>query len=65
MAAILGNAVTALDAVIAACGTHGARTQLPFWPLLFNNVTVLLQSVPQGSESAENRALGASPRRSA
>ncbi|MDQ1022988.1 NADPH2:quinone reductase [Streptomyces umbrinus] len=38
----LDNAVTALDAVIAAYGTHADRTELPFWPLLFNNVTVRL-----------------------
>ncbi|MFE2558127.1 NADPH:quinone reductase [Streptomyces sp. NPDC059352] len=38
----LDNAVTALDAVIAAYGTHEDRTELPFWPLLFNNVTVRL-----------------------
>jgi NADPH2:quinone reductase len=38
----LDNAVTASDAVIAAYGTHADRTELPFWPLLFNNVTVRL-----------------------
>ncbi|MFF3941425.1 NADPH:quinone reductase [Streptomyces phaeofaciens] len=38
----LDNAVTALDAVIAAYGTHTDRTELPFWPLLFNNVTLRL-----------------------
>ena len=38
----LDNAVTALDAVIAAYGTHADRTELPFWPLLFNNVTLRL-----------------------
>lgn len=38
----LDNAVTALDAVIAAYGTHEDRTELPFWPLLFNNVTLRL-----------------------
>ena len=38
----LDNAVTALDAVIAAYGTHDDRTELPFWPLLFNNVTLRL-----------------------
>ncbi|MFD3309732.1 NADPH:quinone reductase [Streptomyces sp. NPDC058694] len=38
----LDNEVTALDAVIAAYGTHADRTELPFWPLLFNNVTVRL-----------------------
>ncbi|MBQ0854849.1 NADPH:quinone reductase [Streptomyces sp. BH-SS-21] len=38
----LDNAVTALDAVIAAYGTHSDRTELPFWPLLFNNITLRL-----------------------
>jgi len=38
----LDNAVTALDAVIAAYGTHDDRTEFPFWPLLFNNVTLRL-----------------------
>ncbi|OXY96951.1 oxidoreductase [Streptomyces diastatochromogenes] len=38
----LDNAVAALDAVIAAYGTHADRTELPFWPLLFNNVTLRL-----------------------
>ena len=38
----LDNAVTAPDAVIAAYGTHADRTELPFWPLLFNNVTLRL-----------------------
>ncbi|MDV7217488.1 NADPH:quinone reductase [Streptomyces prunicolor] len=38
----LDNAVTSLDAVIAAYGTHADRTELPFWPLLFNNVTLRL-----------------------
>ncbi|MFJ8028686.1 NADPH:quinone reductase [Streptomyces sp. NPDC096311] len=38
----LDNTVAALDAVIAAYGTHDDRTELPFWPLLFNNVTLRL-----------------------
>ncbi|MGW3408789.1 NADPH:quinone reductase [Streptomyces sp. NPDC000888] len=38
----LDNTVTAPDAVIAAYGTHADRTELPFWPLLFNNVTLRL-----------------------
>jgi NADPH2:quinone reductase len=38
----LDNAITAPDAVIAAYGTHADRTELPFWPLLFNNVTLRL-----------------------
>ena len=38
----LDNAVAGLDAVIAAYGTRSDRTELPFWPMLFNNVTVRL-----------------------
>jgi NADPH2:quinone reductase len=38
----LDNAVTALDAVVAAYATHADRTELPFWPMLFNNVTLRL-----------------------
>ncbi|MEU5025636.1 NADPH:quinone reductase [Streptomyces milbemycinicus] len=38
----LDNAVAAPDAVIAAYGTHADRTELPFWPLLFNNITLRL-----------------------
>ncbi|MEV7892449.1 NADPH:quinone reductase [Streptomyces sp. NPDC002817] len=38
----LDNAVTAPDAVIAAYGTHADRTELPFWPLLFNNIILRL-----------------------
>jgi NADPH2:quinone reductase len=38
----LDNAITAPDAVIAAYGTHADRTELPFWPLLFNNITLRL-----------------------
>ncbi|TKA04644.1 NADPH:quinone reductase [Actinacidiphila oryziradicis] len=38
----LDNAVTALGAVVAAYGTSAKRTELPFWPLLFNNVTLRL-----------------------
>ncbi|KFG72880.1 NADPH:quinone reductase [Streptomyces mutabilis] len=38
----LDNAVTALGAVVAAYGTQSDRTELPFWPLLFNNITLRL-----------------------
>ncbi|WP_105969396.1 NADPH:quinone reductase [Streptomyces geranii] len=38
----LDNAVTAPDAVIAAYGTHADRTEIPFWPLLFDNITLRL-----------------------
>ncbi|MFC0844176.1 NADPH:quinone reductase [Streptomyces noboritoensis] len=38
----LDNAVAANEAVIAAYATRADRTELPFWPLLFNNVTLRL-----------------------
>ncbi|MFF1739184.1 NADPH:quinone reductase [Streptomyces mirabilis] len=38
----LDNAVAANNAVIAAYATRADRTEIPFWPLLFNNVTVRL-----------------------
>jgi NADPH2:quinone reductase len=38
----LDTAVVATDAVIAAYATRADRTQIPFWPLLFNNVTLRL-----------------------
>ncbi|MFD4546224.1 NADPH:quinone reductase [Streptomyces sp. NPDC058466] len=38
----LDNAVAADDAVIAAYATGAARTEIPFWPLLFRNVTLRL-----------------------
>ncbi|MFJ5302836.1 NADPH:quinone reductase [Streptomyces sp. NPDC088350] len=38
----LDAAVVALDGVIAAYGTRADRTELPFWPLLFTNVTLRL-----------------------
>jgi NADPH2:quinone reductase len=38
----LDNAIVAQDAVIAAYATRADRTEIPFWPLLFNNVTLRL-----------------------
>ncbi|MER5181034.1 NADPH:quinone reductase [Streptomyces sp. NPDC002896] len=38
----LDNAVAANNAVIAAYATRADRTEIPFWPLLFNNVTLRL-----------------------
>ncbi|MFI1921024.1 NADPH:quinone reductase [Streptomyces sp. NPDC020377] len=52
----LDNAVTALDAVIAAYGTHADRTELPFWPLLFNNVTVRLLGSDDFPAAAKRQA---------
>jgi len=52
----LDNAVTALDAVIAAYGTHDDRTELPFWPLLFNNVTLRLLGSDDFPAAAKRQA---------
>ncbi|WP_369262935.1 NADPH:quinone reductase [Streptomyces sp. R35] len=38
----LDTAVLAVDGVIAAYATRADRTEIPFWPLLFNNVTLRL-----------------------
>ncbi|WP_211231830.1 zinc-binding dehydrogenase [Amycolatopsis balhimycina] len=38
----LDTAVVASDAIIAAYGTSADRTEFPFWPLLFANVTLRL-----------------------
>ncbi|MFJ6657425.1 NADPH:quinone reductase [Streptomyces sp. NPDC091377] len=38
----LDNAVAAENAVIAAYATRADRTEVPFWPLLFKNVTLRL-----------------------
>lgn len=38
----LDNAVAADEAVIAAYATRADRTEIPFWTLLFNNVTLRL-----------------------
>jgi NADPH2:quinone reductase len=38
----LDNAIAANNAVIAAYATRADRTEIPFWPLLFNNVTLRL-----------------------
>jgi NADPH2:quinone reductase len=38
----LDAAVVANDAVIAAYATRADRTELPFWPMLFANVTLRL-----------------------
>jgi NADPH2:quinone reductase len=38
----LDTAVAATDAVIAAYATRADRTEIPYWPLLFKNVTLRL-----------------------
>ncbi|MER5194173.1 NADPH:quinone reductase [Streptomyces sp. NPDC002755] len=52
----LDNAVTALDAVVAAYGTHADRTELPFWPLLFHNVTLRLLGSDDFPAAAKRQA---------
>ncbi|MGW3649181.1 NADPH:quinone reductase [Streptomyces sp. NPDC000878] len=52
----LDNAVTAPDAVIAAYGTHTDRTELPFWPLLFNNITLRLLGSDDFPAAAKRQA---------
>ncbi|MGW6008523.1 NADPH:quinone reductase [Streptomyces sp. NPDC055210] len=52
----LDNAVTALDAVIATYGTHSDRTEIPFWPLLFNNVTLRLLGSDDFPAAAKRQA---------
>ncbi|MFF4503707.1 NADPH:quinone reductase [Streptomyces sp. NPDC001401] len=52
----LDNAVAALDSVIAAYGTHTDRTELPFWPLLFNNVTLRLLGSDDFPSEAKRQA---------
>lgn len=58
----LDVAVIADDGVIAAYGTRDDRTALPFWPLLFANVTVRLfgsDDFPVAAERAAVRDLTA------
>lgn len=52
----LDNAVAALDAVVAAYGAHADRTELPFWPLLFNNVTLRLPGSDDFPAAARRQA---------
>ncbi|MCR3750778.1 NADPH:quinone reductase [Lentzea californiensis] len=58
----LDVAVVANDGIIAAYGTRADRTELPFWPLLFNNVTVRLfggDDFPAAAKRAAARDLTA------
>lgn len=52
----LDNGVTAPDAVIAAYGTHADRTEVPFWPLLFNNITLRLLGSDDFPAAAKRQA---------
>ncbi|RDI34772.1 NADPH:quinone reductase [Lentzea flaviverrucosa] len=58
----LDVAVVANDGIIAAYGTRSDRTELPFWPLLFANVTVRLfgsDDFPAAAKRAAARDLTA------
>ncbi|MFG2123629.1 NADPH:quinone reductase [Streptomyces sp. NPDC048710] len=52
----LDNAVAALDAVIAVYGTGADRTEIPFWPLLSNNVTLRLLGSDDFPAAAKRQA---------
>jgi NADPH2:quinone reductase len=52
----LDTAVVANDAVIAAYASRGVRPELPFWPLLFANVTVRLLGSDDFSAEAKRHA---------
>jgi NADPH2:quinone reductase len=52
----LDAAVVANDAVIAAYATRLARPELPFWPLLFANVTLRLLGSDDFSPDAKQQA---------
>jgi NADPH:quinone reductase len=52
----LDTAVVANDAVIAAYATRAGRPELPFWPLLFANVTLRLLGSDDFSPAAKQQA---------
>jgi NADPH:quinone reductase len=52
----LDNAVVANNAVIAAYATRADRPELPFWPMLFANVTLRLQGSDDFSALAKRSA---------
>ncbi|SEP98456.1 NADPH2:quinone reductase [Streptomyces sp. yr375] len=52
----LDNAIAANNAVIAAYATRADRTEIPFWPLLFNNVTLRLLGSDDFPAEARSRA---------
>ena len=52
----LDNAVAADNAVIAAYATRSDRTEIPFWPLLFNNVTLRLLGSDDFPAAAKRQA---------
>lgn len=61
----LDNAVVANGAVIAAYATRADRTEIPFWPLLFNNVVLRLIGSDDFPEEAKCQAARDLPNRSA
>jgi NADPH:quinone reductase len=48
--------VAALDAVIAAYSSPSEQVELPFWPLLFKNVTIRLLSSDDFPASVKQQA---------
>jgi NADPH2:quinone reductase len=52
----LDNAVVANDAVIAAYATDADRTEIPFWTLLFSNVTLRLLGSDDFPAAAKRQA---------
>jgi NADPH2:quinone reductase len=50
--------VAARDAVIAAYGSPDERPAIPFWPLLFDNVTLRLLGSDDFPPEAQSRACG-------
>ncbi|MEU9207859.1 NADPH:quinone reductase [Streptomyces sp. NPDC048415] len=52
----LDAAVVAGDAVVAAYATRADRPELPFWPLLFNNVTLRLLGSDDFPSEAKRQA---------
>src|SRR6266536_1839859 len=53
----LDNAVAANGAVIAAYATRAARTEIPFWTLLFNNITLRLLGSDDFPDQARRQAV--------
>jgi NADPH2:quinone reductase len=52
----LDTAVVANDAFIAACASPAGRPGLPFWPMLFANVTLRLLGSDDFSAEAKRQA---------
>jgi NADPH2:quinone reductase len=52
----LDTAVAALDCVIAAYATRADRPSIPFWPMLFSNITLRLLGSDDFPDEAKRRA---------